>query len=112
MANAPLPAWVIDGRDGVHAPRAATARHERASRAALHRCRSTSASAFPDPLLGEKFAAAATTVFENDGVRMWHDGDDIAIVGFKTKMHTLGDDVLDGLQRADRRGRAATSRRW
>jgi 3-hydroxyacyl-CoA dehydrogenase len=28
---------------------------------------------------------------------MWHTGDDIAIVSFKSKMHTIGDDVLDGL---------------
>src|SRR5690606_14036670 len=43
------------------------------------------------------------TVFENDGVRMWADeGDDIAVVGFKTKMHTVNDHVLDGLQEAIR----------
>ncbi len=54
---------------------------------------------FPDPLLGEKFDPG-TTVYENDGVRMWHDGDGIAVVSFKTKMHTVSDDVLDGLQEA------------
>src|SRR5690606_29996098 len=37
------------------------------------------------------------------GVRMWADeGDDIAVVGFKTKMHTVNDQVLDGLQEAIR----------
>ena len=39
-------------------------------------------------------------------LRMWHLGDDIAIVSFKTKMNTVNDDVLDGLQ-GDRPGREA-----
>ena len=37
-------------------------------------------------------------MFENDGLRMWHDGDGIAVVSFKTKMNTVSDQVLDGLQ--------------
>src|SRR3546814_12095728 len=40
------------------------------------------------------------TVFENDGIRLWTDGDDIAVASFKTKMHTVSDQVLDGLQEA------------
>jgi hypothetical protein len=55
------------------------------------------APALPDPLLGETFAPGET-VFENDGLRMWHDGDGIAVVSFKTKMNTVSDQVLDGLQ--------------
>ena len=31
---------------------------------------------------------------------MWHDGDGIAVVSFKTKMNTVSDHVLDGLQEA------------
>src|SRR5690606_2392126 len=54
---------------------------------------------FPDPLLGESFAQGET-VFENDGVRLWTEGDDICVVGFKTKLHTVSDQVLDGLQEA------------
>ena len=30
-------------------------------------------------------------------VRMWHTGDDIAIVSFKSKSNTIGEDVLDGM---------------
>ncbi len=33
-------------------------------------------------------------------MRLWHLGDDIGIVSFKTKMNTINDDVLDGLPRA------------
>jgi 3-hydroxyacyl-CoA dehydrogenase len=39
-------------------------------------------------------------MFENDGVRCWHTGDDIAIVSFKSRMHAIGEDVLDGMLQA------------
>ena len=98
MSTAALPAWVLDGRSGVHAAEGSysPARNTVQPRSALPvylRQR------FPDPLLGETFAPG-TTVFENDGLRMWHDGDDVAVVSFKTKMHTVSDAVLDGLQEA------------
>ena len=41
-----------------------------------------------------------STIFETDAVRCWHTGDDIAIVSFKSKMHAIGDDVLDGVLQA------------
>ncbi|KAF1705245.1 3-hydroxyacyl-CoA dehydrogenase/enoyl-CoA hydratase family protein [Pseudoxanthomonas kaohsiungensis] len=98
MSDAPLPAWVLDGRDGVHA---AAGSYSPADNALVPRSTLPvyQRQRFPDPLLGEKFDAG-TTVFENDGVRMWHDGDGIAVVGFKTKMNTVSDQVLDGLQEA------------
>ena len=33
-------------------------------------------------------------------MRCWHTGDDIAIVSFKSRMHAIGDDVLDGVLQA------------
>lgn len=98
MSNAPLPDWVFDGRDGVHSAEGSysPAKNVRLPRSVLpvyQRQR------FPDPLLGEQFAQGKT-VFENDGVRMWTDGDDIAVVNFKTKMNTVSDHVLNGLQEA------------
>jgi 3-hydroxyacyl-CoA dehydrogenase len=33
-------------------------------------------------------------------VRLWHTGDDIAILSFKSKMHTVSNEVLDGMLRA------------
>ena len=98
MSDVPLPDWVFDGREGVHATEGSfspgkNARLPRSSLAVYKRQR------FPDPLLGESFPKGET-VFENDGVRMWSDGDDIAVVSFKTKMHTVSDQVLDGLQDA------------
>lgn len=96
MSSAPLPNWVFDGRDGVHAAEGSysPARDAKLPRSALPVYKR---QRFPDPLLGEQFSPGET-VFENDGVRMWHDGDDIAVVSFKTKMNTVSDHVLNGLQ--------------
>jgi 3-hydroxyacyl-CoA dehydrogenase len=98
MSSAPLPNWVFDGREGVHAAEGSfsPARNDKLPRSNLavyNRQR------FPDPVLGER-AAPGQTVFETDAVRMWHDGDGIAVLSFKTKMNTVGDGVLAGVQQA------------
>lgn len=99
MAPAPLPNWVFDGRDGVHGSDGSyspgrNAKVARSSNPVYARQR------FPDALLGEKFSQGQT-VFENDGIRLWaDDGDDIAVISFKTKMHTVNDHVLNGIQEA------------
>jgi len=99
MAKAPLPAWVTDGRQGVHGPQGSYS----ASEATMHP-RSTlpvyARQLFPEQVLGEKAPERGTTVFEDEGVRLWHQGDGIAIVSFKSKMHALGVEVLRGLNRA------------
>ena len=99
MSAAPLPAWVLEpDRSGVHA-----AQGSYAPAANTQRPRSTlpvyRRQLFPDRLLGEQ-TQYGTTIFETDAVRMWHTGDDIAIISFKSKMHTIGVDVLDGVQQA------------
>jgi len=98
MSDAPLPDWVFDGRSGVHAAEGSYSPGQDAKlpRSALPVYRR---QRFPDPLLGESFPLGET-VFENDGVRLWTDGDDVGVVSFKTKMHTVSDQVLDGLQEA------------
>jgi 3-hydroxyacyl-CoA dehydrogenase len=99
MSQAPLPDWVFDGRDGVHGAEGSysPARNAKLPRSPLSVYKR---QRFPDPLLGERFDPGQT-IFENDGIRLWTDpGDDIAVVSFKTKMHTVNDQVLDGLQEA------------
>ena len=99
MSSAPLPDWVFDGRDGVHGAEGSYAPGKGAKlpRSALPVYKR---QRFPDPLLGERFDPGET-VFENDGIRLWADaGDDIAVASFKTKLHTVNDQVLDGLQEA------------
>jgi 3-hydroxyacyl-CoA dehydrogenase len=100
MSKASLPAWVID-RNGVHAAAGSFS----ASASAL-RPRSTlpvyQRQIFPERVLGEK-AVEGTTVWENEGVRLWtlpQVDSEIAILSVKTKNHTLGRDVILGVQQA------------
>lgn len=99
MTDVPLPGWAADaGRDGVHG-----AQGSYSPSADGYQPRSTLAvyrrQPFPDRLLGEE-AKYGETVFETDAVRCWHMRDEIAVVSFKSRMHTIGDDVLDGVLRA------------
>ncbi|MDC0534382.1 3-hydroxyacyl-CoA dehydrogenase/enoyl-CoA hydratase family protein [Francisellaceae bacterium] len=55
--------------------------------------------AYPDPVLNEKFNEGET-VLENDSVRLWTTGDNILIVTVKTKMCTIGAEVLQTLGEA------------
>ncbi len=99
MSAAPLPAWVDDGREGVHgADGSYSAAAGRAVARSAHPVYSRQVA--PERVLGEPGPDAGTTVFETDAVRCWHAGDELAVVSFKTRMHTIGNDVLDGVQQA------------
>ncbi len=96
---APLPAWALEkGRTGVHTPQGSysPAANTYRPRSALPVYRR---QPFPDRLVGER-VEYGKTVFETDAVRMWTTGDDIGVVSFKSKMHTIGEDVLDGILQA------------
>ncbi|MEP6677832.1 MAG: 3-hydroxyacyl-CoA dehydrogenase/enoyl-CoA hydratase family protein [Betaproteobacteria bacterium] len=102
LAKVPLPAWggsaKVAAAGGVHAPAGA---YSAAGDAFVPR-RALPVYArqrFPDAVLTERFPAG-TTILETDAVRLWHLGDDIGIVSFKTKQHTISEAVLDGVQRA------------
>ncbi|MEO5627137.1 MAG: 3-hydroxyacyl-CoA dehydrogenase/enoyl-CoA hydratase family protein [Dokdonella sp.] len=98
MSTAPLPDWVgtVDGvhhAAGSYSPR--TGKDEPRSNHPVYQ-----RQLFPDALIGEKFDTG-TTLWENDGVRLWSLGDDgIGVLSFKTKMNTVNDAVLDGVQQA------------
>jgi len=98
MSDAPLPDWVFDGREGVHGAEGSYSpgKNARLPRAALPVYRR---QRFPDALTGEHFDPGET-VFENDGIRAWTDGDGVLVCSFKTKLHTVDDQVMDGLQQA------------
>ncbi len=103
LAKVDLPAWVageavraakgVHGRAGAYAPREG----KFVARSTLPVYRR---QLFPEAVFGEAPADRGTTIFETDAVRMWHQGDDVAIVSFKSKANTIGEDVLDGLLRA------------
>jgi len=97
MSSAPLPAWVSE-RDGVNE---AAGSYSPAQNKVVGRSTNPvyARQRFPDPVLGEVFSPGET-VFETDAVRMWHDGDGVAVLSFKTKMNTVSDGVLSGIQQA------------
>jgi 3-hydroxyacyl-CoA dehydrogenase len=98
MSSAPLPAWVTDGRRGVHGPDGSFSPQINAPRARSgHPVYAR--QHFPDALLGERFNPG-DTLLETDAVRLWTLGDGIGIVSFKTKMNTVSAGVLEGIHAA------------
>lgn len=102
MAATPLPVWAADpARTGVHTPQgsfsprlgAGDSYHARSQHPVYRR------QLFPDRLSGE-VRRYGETVFENEHLRLWHIDDEIAILSFRTKMHTISHEVLDGILRA------------
>ncbi len=98
MTAAPLPAWVKQV-DGVHRPEGSYSAAENA-----YKPRSTlpvyRRQLYPEQVLGEAPPRYGETVWENSGVRLWTTGDDIGVLSFKSKLHVIGDDVLDGVLEA------------
>jgi 3-hydroxyacyl-CoA dehydrogenase len=100
MSKTPLPEWATDAkRAGVHNEQgsysAATGKYVPRSDAPVYK-----RQLFPETVLGTKLDQGKT-VFETDDVRLWNlGGDDIAILSFKTKMHTIGAGVIAGIHRA------------
>jgi 3-hydroxyacyl-CoA dehydrogenase len=102
LSNAPLPAWVFDGRSGVHAEDGswspASKRNAPQSELPVY-----ARQVFRAPVAGNGAAdgkSAGATFFEDESVRIWHQGDEVLILSFKTKMHVIGQSVIEGLDRA------------
>ena len=100
LCNAPLPAWVFDGREGVHSPEGSwsAAQGKYIARSTLpvyqrqHYAESMFGSGAADP------KTAGTTVLENDEVRGWTlPGDDVLILSLKSKLHLIGAPMIEGL---------------
>ncbi|MBI1906519.1 MAG: 3-hydroxyacyl-CoA dehydrogenase/enoyl-CoA hydratase family protein [Rhodocyclales bacterium] len=98
MAKVPLPAWVFE-RDGVHG-----ATGSWSAAASELKARPTlpvyGRQLYPEQVLGEAAPDQGVTLWENEGVRLWARPDQdarIGIVSFKSKMHAIGNEVLDGV---------------
>ena len=102
LSNAPLPNWVFDGRNGVHAADGSWSPKQkknipRSNLPVYQR------QAFRAALVGDNGAnghTAGTTVFEDESVRIWHQDDEVLVLSFKTKMHVIGAGVTAGIKRA------------
>ncbi len=102
LCAAQLPAWVFDGRTGVHTVTGSWSSSKRTNvlRSALPVYQR---QIFRAPLVGDGAANPATageTVFEDEAVRLWHQQDSVLIISFKTKLHVLSPAVIAGLEQA------------
>ncbi|MCF6288215.1 MAG: 3-hydroxyacyl-CoA dehydrogenase/enoyl-CoA hydratase family protein [Proteobacteria bacterium] len=97
MVQKALPDWVfaVDGahnQQGSYSPKAKSYQ----ARPALSVFKR---QLFPETTIGEQ-ANYATTVHEDNDIKLWHTNDDILIASFKTKKHIISDGVLSGIQQA------------
>ncbi|NYG33272.1 3-hydroxyacyl-CoA dehydrogenase/enoyl-CoA hydratase family protein [Sphaerotilus montanus] len=102
LCNAPLPAWVFDGRTGVHTlegswsaaagtyvPRSALPVYQRQH--------------FPESLVGAGAVdplKSGTEVFRNEEVRVWTLDGEVLIASITAKLHLISPTVTEGLLKA------------
>jgi 3-hydroxyacyl-CoA dehydrogenase len=102
LCKAPLPAWVFDGRTGVHTPQGSwsAARQTYAPRSDLpvyrrqYFAESVVNSGAVDAL------KAGTEVFKNDEMRLWTLDGEVLIASITSKLHLIGTGVVEGLHKA------------
>jgi len=99
LSSAPLPAWVFDGRDGVH-----TAEGSWSPKAGkyvpVRDLPVYKRQYFRESVLGSNAPNAATagkTLFEDTAIRLWTLDDEVVIASIKSKMHTISEAVTNGL---------------
>lgn len=100
LARAPLPAWAKEkDRKGVHFPQGS---YDAASNTLVQRSKLDvyQRQLWPEMLLGEGRPTLGETVYENAGVRAFTMGDEVLVVSFKSKAHSISPEVLEGLNRA------------
>ncbi len=108
LSRAPLPKWVFDGpvaqAGGVHTPEGSWSPAQ--GRFVPRRDLPVyGRQFFREGVLGDgqvPFGQAGATVFEDDSIRLWTlpSHASVLIASFRTKMHTIGPGVVEGLVRA------------
>lgn len=97
LTTQPLPSWVKE-IDEVHTPKGSWSPgdkdyHPRSSLPVYQRQRQ------PERLIGE-VGERHEVLFENNSARFWLIDEDIGVLSFKSKMHTIDNGVLDSLNQA------------
>ena len=102
LSQAPLPAWVFDGRTGVHTPEGSWSPSRKAyvprSGLAVYQ-----RQAFPEAVLGSGAPdplKSGTEVFRNDELRLWTLDGEVLIASITAKLHLIGNGVVEGLAKA------------
>ncbi len=102
LCKAPLPAWVFDGREGVHTAEGSwsAAQGKYIPRSALGVYQRQH---FPENVAGSGAVAplaAGTEVFKNEEVRVWTLDGEVLIASITAKLHLISPTVAEGLQTA------------
>ncbi|KPF50144.1 3-hydroxyacyl-CoA dehydrogenase [beta proteobacterium AAP121] len=102
LSSAPLPAWVFDGRTGVHTPEGSWSptkgSYVPGSSLAVYQRQH-----FPESVLGAGAVAplsSGTEVFKNDEARVWTLDGEVLILSITSKLHLIGTGVVEGLHKA------------
>jgi 3-hydroxyacyl-CoA dehydrogenase len=102
LSKAPLPAWVFDGRDGVHTPEGSWSAAQqkylpRSSLAVYQR------QHFPESVFGSGATEplkSGTEEFRNDEIRVWSLDGEVLIASITSKLHLISPAVVEGLMKA------------
>ncbi len=98
LSKAPLPEWVIQ-QNAVHAELGSWSASEGEFQLLSQHPVYQRQIFQPQPLAAS--APKNSTVLEDGkGVRLWHSGDGLLVVNFKTQLNTVDNEVLEGLLRA------------
>ena len=102
LCSAPLPAWVFDGRTGVHTPEGSwsAARSTYVPRSALP---VYARQPFPESVLGSGAVdplKSGTELFRNEEVRVWTLDGEVVIASITAKLHLISPTVTEGLLKA------------
>jgi 3-hydroxyacyl-CoA dehydrogenase len=102
LSSAPLPAWVFDGRTGVHTEAGSWSPSRK-----VYAPRSTlpvyARQHFPETVRGDGAVAAlasGTEVYKNDEVRVWSPDGQVLVASITAKLHLISPTVAEGLQQA------------
>ncbi|HJV63514.1 MAG TPA: 3-hydroxyacyl-CoA dehydrogenase/enoyl-CoA hydratase family protein [Albitalea sp.] len=102
LCNAPLPAWVFDGRTGVHTAEgswsASQGKYIPRSDLAVYKRQH-----FPESLVGAGAVdplKAGTEVYRNDDIRVWTLDGEVLIATITCKLHLISPAVTEGLLKA------------
>jgi len=99
LTNAPLPAWVFDGREGVHSAEGSYS-PKLGKYVPLRDLPVYKRQFFREEVLGSNAPTAANagkTLFEDAAIRLWTLDDEVVIASIKTKMHAISEAVTQGL---------------
>ncbi|TAK87802.1 MAG: 3-hydroxyacyl-CoA dehydrogenase/enoyl-CoA hydratase family protein [Aquabacterium sp.] len=99
VSTAPLPAWVFDGRDGVHTAEGSWSPSKK-TYVPQRDLPVYQRQYFREDVVGSGAPDAATagkTLHEDAAIRLWTLDDEVVIASIKSKMHTISAEVTAGL---------------